>query len=129
MKTLPARICADTLRAPLRRRAGLHIGREAVDRVVGHRDDLVLVLVGQDREHRPEDLLARDGHVVGDAGEDRRAHIVAAVEILRTAGAARHQLRALVDAGLDQALDLLELDAADHGAEEGAGVVHGSPTT
>ena len=71
------------------------------------RDRLLLGVVGQDGEHRPEDLLARDGHVVGDVGEHGRTHVIAAVEALRPAGAAGDQRRAFVDALLDQALDLV----------------------
>src|SRR5688572_20415917 len=37
-----------------------HVAGEAVRRVVGDPDRIVLVVVGQDREHGPEDLLARD---------------------------------------------------------------------
>src|SRR5665213_3585276 len=84
----------------------LHIGREAVHRLVRHPDRVGLVAIGQDRQHRAEDFLLRDTHVVAHAGEDGRAHEIAAIEMLRPAWAARHQLRALVDAGLDQALDL-----------------------
>ena len=52
--------------------AGPHAGGEAVARVVGDRDRLLLVLERDDRQHRAEDLLLRDAHVVVDAGEDRR---------------------------------------------------------
>src|SRR4051794_11353701 len=39
------------------RRARPHAARESVDRVVGDPHSLVLVVVRDDREHRPEDLL------------------------------------------------------------------------
>ena len=35
------------------------------------------VLGADDDQHRAEDFLARDGHVVGDIGEDGRAHVEA----------------------------------------------------
>ena len=44
---------------------------EPVDGVVGDRDGLLLVAVGQNRQHRTEDLLAHDAHVGCAAGEDR----------------------------------------------------------
>ena len=40
---------------------GEHRGVEAVDRVVGDLDRLLLVVGRDDRQHRAEDLLARDG--------------------------------------------------------------------
>src|SRR3954467_3437916 len=43
---------------------------QTVRRVVGDLDRFGFVLGAKDREHRPEDFLARDGHVVGDVGED-----------------------------------------------------------
>ena len=55
-----------------------HVAGEAVGRVVGDPDRVLLVLVGQDREHRPEDLLARDRHVVAHVREHGRPHVVAA---------------------------------------------------
>src|SRR5947199_1294049 len=56
-------------------------GRQAVDRVVGDPHRLLEVGVAQHAEHRPEDLLARDAHVVRDAGEDRRLDPVALLEL------------------------------------------------
>ena len=46
-------------------------------RVVGARDRLVEVGELDRREHRPEDLLARDRHLRRHVGEDRRLHEVA----------------------------------------------------
>src|SRR5262245_11794801 len=57
-------------------------GREAVERVVALQDRVVLVLEGDDRDHRAEDLLARDAHVVAHPGEDRRLDEVALLEAL-----------------------------------------------
>src|ERR1700761_3758520 len=42
---------------------GPYIGRETVRRVVGDLHGLFLVVVGQDAEHGPEDLFARNRHV------------------------------------------------------------------
>ena len=59
--------------------------REAVGRVVGDRDRLVLAVVGDHRDDRAEDLLLRDRHAVVDVGEDRRLDEVAAFELARAA--------------------------------------------
>src|ERR1019366_9713333 len=56
-------------------------------------------------------------------GEHGGANEVAAVQVLRTAGTAGDQFRALVDAGLDQALDLVVLNFADHRTEIGFRIV------
>ena len=72
-----------------------------------------VVPVAQDRQDRAEDFLARDGHVRPDAAEHRGTDVVAAVEAGRPARAAGGEPRALADAGLDQALDLVELRLAD----------------
>src|SRR3546814_7597049 len=58
------------------------------------------------RRDGTEDFLVRDPHVAGDAREDGRLDIIAAVDVARQAGAAGLQCRALVDGRLDQALDL-----------------------
>src|SRR5579872_421747 len=50
--------------------AGLDIAGKAIDRVVGKPDHLLLAVIGEDREDRPEDLLARDGHL-GDRKSTR----------------------------------------------------------
>src|SRR5688572_8298614 len=66
----------------------LDVRRQPIDGVVGDLDRLLLAVVWHDRQHRAEDLLARDGHAGHDVAEHRRAHIVAAVEPFRPAGAA-----------------------------------------
>src|SRR3546814_3931821 len=45
---------------------------EAEVGVVGDRDRIVDVVVADDHQHRPEDFLARDPHLVADVGEHRR---------------------------------------------------------
>src|SRR5437867_624689 len=100
--------------------AGGHVAREPVGRVVGDADRVRLVLVWDDGEDRPEDLLARDRHVVADVGEYRGLHEVPLADALRAAGAARHELRALLDALLDETLHLLELRLARERADGGA---------
>ena len=58
--------------------AGEDAGGEAEGRGVGAGDRLVLARRSRGRSDRAEDLLARDGHLVGDAGEDGRLHEEAA---------------------------------------------------
>src|SRR5262249_11848326 len=96
---------------------GRDVAREAVERVVRDLDRLVLVLVGDDGEHRSEDLLAGDGHVVADVGEDRGPDEVALLHALGSAGAAGHELRTFLHALLDEALHLLELRLAGERAD------------
>ena len=108
-------------------RLALHIGGEAIDRVVADGDSLLLAVIGQHGQHRPEDFLARDGHVVGDIGKDGGLHIIALVQPLRPPRPAGNQRGAFLDALLDQALDLVPLGFADHRAHGAVaiGVPHG----
>src|SRR3954451_5882170 len=97
--------------------AGPDAAGQPVDRVVGDLDRFVLGVVGDDRQHRPEDLLLGDRHVVGDVGEDRRLDEVALVEPLGRLLAAGDQPRALLDALADVAAHALALDVGDQRAE------------
>ena len=91
-------------------------GRQAVRRVVRLLDRLLGRPERQHRQHRPEDLLARDPVRLGDVREQRRAEEVAALG--QVAGRLVH-LGALGQAGRDELGDLLELgprvDRADVG--------------
>src|SRR5450631_4234652 len=51
-----------------------HVGGEAVWSIVGDLHGLLLGLVRQNAQHRPEDFLAGNRHVVAYAGKDRRPH-------------------------------------------------------
>ena len=99
--------------------AGPDAGAEAVERVVGDRQRLGVVLEGRDREDRPEDLLLEDPHLVM-ALEHRRLDVEALAEVARqvVASAAGEQLGAFLAADVDVAQDLLQLLArglrADH---------------
>src|SRR5712691_7449047 len=55
-------------------------GTEAVERVVGDRERLVVIPEGRDRNHRPENFLLEDSHLVV-ALEHRRLDIEAAGKI------------------------------------------------
>src|SRR5690606_5768873 len=91
---------------------------EAVVAVVGDPDGVVLVLVGDEDEDRPEDLLAGDAHVVGDVAEHRRRDVPAAV--VRPVQPAGDQLGALVLADADVVLHALLLPLRHQGADLGA---------
>src|SRR5690606_26629733 len=58
-----------------------HRAREAVGRVVGDRYGFVDRFVREHRQHRPEDLLAGDGHVVGHVGEHGGLDEVAVTDV------------------------------------------------
>ena len=51
------------------------------------RDGVVVVVVGDDRQHRAEDLLLGDGHLVVDVGEHGRLDVPALVEARRATAA------------------------------------------
>jgi len=57
--------------------AGPNGGGQALVGVVGLEDGVVFVLEGCRLQHRPEDLLAGDGHVIAHIGEDRRLDEIA----------------------------------------------------
>src|SRR4051812_13018576 len=104
---------------------GVHVARpharaQPVERVVGDRQRLFLVLERRHRNHRAEDLLLEDAHLVV-ALEDGRLDVEAAFEVVleQVAFAADQALGALLAAEVEVAEDLLELLArrlrADHG--------------
>src|SRR5450755_2919563 len=87
-----------------------HSGAEPVRRVVGDLERLGLVSERRHREHRAEDLLLEDPHLVV-ALQHSRLVVVAVLELGRDrwATAADQDLGALIAPDLDVALDLLEL--------------------
>src|SRR5207244_9891424 len=95
-------------------------GAEAVKRVVGDRQRLVIVLEGRDRYDWPENFLLKDAHLVV-AVENRRLDIISAGKIARqpvplTAG---QHLRAFLAADVERAQDLLKLFAGGLRAMDG----------
>jgi hypothetical protein len=102
---------------------GPHAAGQAVLGVVGDAHGVVLVLVGDDDQHRAEDLLLGDPHRVVDVGEDGRRDVVALLQAGRHLRATGDQARALLDAGLDVVAHPLLLVAADHRADEGVRVL------
>src|ERR687894_2930782 len=99
--------------------AGVVVGGEAVDGVVGPPDRLLLGLEGHEGGHGPERLLLRHQHRVVGVGEDGRGEEVAA----GSAGFAVHPLaaeehpRALLAGVGDVALDLLDRLRLDERAD------------
>ena len=89
------------------------IAGQTIFGVIADGDGFVDRAVAKDRQHRPKDFLAGDGHVVGDIGKDRGLDEIALVQPLGPTGAAGDQGCAFVDASLDQPLDLVELGRRD----------------
>src|SRR5262249_38770895 len=96
------------------------VAREPVGGIVRDLHGLVVALVGQEGEDGAEDLLPGDRHVVAHVAEDGGLHVVPALEACGAARTTGRQLRPLVDPGLDEALDLVELRLAHYRAEHGA---------
>ena len=92
----------------------LDVVRQAIGGVIGDADGVSFGVKGDDRQHRAEDFLARDGHAGGHIGKDRGLDVKTAVEPLGQTRATGHQPRAFVDALLDESLNLLPLAAIDH---------------
>src|SRR5262249_34478082 len=89
-------------------------GRQAVRRVVRLLERLLRRAEGEDREHRPEDLLARDPVRLAHAGEEGGTEPEAA---LREAAFGLVDLGALLDPRRDELLDLRELRRRVDGAD------------
>src|SRR4051812_2473541 len=94
-------------------------GAEAEFGVVGEVDRLLLGVDDDDRQHRAEDLLAHDPHLVGDAGEDGRGDVAAGLESWRVDRAAAALGRARGDRVLDQLADDPVLLLGGHRADLG----------
>src|SRR5450759_4641222 len=121
-----------TYRAGLDVAAGA-VGRVAVarpdacaqteDGVVGNRDRVVVVRETGHREHRAEDLLLEDPHVVG-ASQDRRLDVEAfgQIAVEHRPGAAGEDCGPLLLTDLDVAEDRFHLSLADLGAHLGVRV-------
>ncbi len=103
--------------------AGEDPGRQAVRGVVGPGHDLVLVVEGQHRHHRPEDLLGDDRHVVGAVGEDGGLDEVARGQGgVGGAPATGHHPGPLRLAAVDVAQHLVQVLGGDEGSDVGGGV-------
>ncbi len=69
------------------------VSLQAIARIVGYPDGFFFVTVGDDRQHRPEDFLAGDPHVVAHAEEYGRPHEPAGIHAVRQPLAAGDQPR------------------------------------
>src|SRR5579859_5097528 len=76
-------------------------GVEAIFRVVGDPDRLVLGVISDDGQHRAEDLLLGDRHVVLHVDKNRGFHEVTRLEAFRMTLAADENLSAFLDALAD----------------------------
>src|ERR1700679_3370762 len=85
---------------------------QAVDRVVGDPDRVVVAVVVDDHQHRAERLLLGDLAVRVEVGEQGRGVVVAGIDL----GAAGDEGGAGRDRPLDQAVDLVPLPRADQRA-------------
>ena len=117
--TMPVRM----RRATATRRRGRRTtpSPKAVRRVVRDLHRLVEVVVGEQRDDRPEDLLLRHPHGVRDVGEQRRLDVPA---VARGPGAAATggDRRPLAEGDAEVALDPLPLGLADQRPDVGVGV-------
>src|SRR5258705_2058723 len=96
---------------------------QAVLAVVGDTNRVALVAILQHGQHRTEDLLLGDAHLVGGVGEQRGPDIPTAV--VRAVVAADDDACTLVEAGADVALHAVLLALGDKGTDVG-GFIGGS---
>src|SRR5690606_5453768 len=112
---------------------GPDVGGQAVRAVVGEGQGLVGVVELDDRDDRPEDLLAGAPGVVGEPGEDGRLDVVAVGQGRVGRRAAAHADRGALPAGqVEVAEDPVALAGGDQRADvrvgqAGAGPQGGDP--
>ena len=97
--------------------AAQHHRAQAVVGVVGNGDSLRLVTIGDRAQHRAENLITGDRHLVVHVGKQRRAHKPAVSRAVWSPFTTRQQARALFDSFTDIALHPLPLLFADHRAD------------
>ncbi|MBG9886969.1 hypothetical protein ABE10_10505, partial [Bacillus toyonensis] len=100
---------------------GPDVGGEAIPRVVGEAQRLLLGVEGRDRDDGAEDLLLEDPRVGGHVGEHRRGHVVARREPVRASATGDEATLCLAD--LDVAHDLLVVLRVHERADLRGGVV------
>ncbi len=99
-----------------------HAGGQAEGGVVGAAHHFVLVVVGEDAHHRPEDLFLDDGHVIAAVGEHGRQHVGAIGQrAFGGAAAAGQQAGAFGLAAFDVAQHVFHVREAGQRAEVGLG--------
>ena len=87
---------------------GLDIARQAINRVIRHRDGVCFGIIRDHGQHRAKDFFACDRGVVGVADKHGWTDEIALVEAFRATHAAGHQ-SGFFHADFDQGLNLLEL--------------------
>src|SRR5579862_4866511 len=87
----------------------LNMRAEAVDRVVGNLDRVLHRIVGNDRQHRAENLLLRNLHVATDGRENSWPRIEADFQVIGPSWPADDELGTFLQSGADHRLDALEL--------------------
>lgn len=92
-----------------RRIARRHHPGQPIGGVVRDADCVGLVLVADEHHDRAADLLARDGHIVRHVRKDGGPEEVTGGQSCRATDPTSDECAALIDAGLDQALHLVEL--------------------
>ncbi len=97
------------------------IGLQSIGCVVGNRNSLCLILIGQQAQNRAKNFLPGDCHVIGDIREHGRLYEVTG-ETVRMALATSDDGSACFDAKPDIALNPIVLDLAYHWSNGGAGV-------
>src|SRR5919201_6324070 len=102
--------------------AGPHASRQAVLRVVGDADGVVVIVKRDNDEHGTEDLVLGDAHGAVDVGEDRRLD-VPALPLARRPAAAPPDRRALLSPPGDVVLDPPPLAFRHEGADLGGGIM------
>ena len=95
---------------------------ETVVRVVAYGNGLVFVFIPDHAQHRPEDFIAGDIHIVGDVAKYRRPDEVALFETPGLAGSAGHERCALLDSTLDEPLNLVPLRSGNDRTHPAAGL-------
>ena len=98
-----------------------HRAGQPVLRVVRDPDRVVVVVIAQHRQHRPEYLFLGDGGVRRDLGEDRRLEVVATVQTGRPTAAGR-QLGAVIERPIYVCLNAFALCGADQWAHLHVGI-------
>ena len=90
---------------------GVDVGGQTERCVVGQADGVCFVVKRQDAQHRAEDLLLRNRHVVAHIGKHRGLDVITALKAVGPTQAAGHQTGPFVDTQLDVTLHRLELAA------------------
>ncbi len=95
----------------------LHIVSQTIGAVVGDAQRFFFAVERDDRQYRAEDLFTGDRHLVAHIGKHGGTHKVAFVNTVRPSEATGYQPSTLINALLNQPLNLVELRLGDHRAD------------